>query len=217
MLNILLIFLLSFSLRAEVRPSFLLGFLEYPPHIYTDNGEIKGELLSKVLELEKKYSINLELIGIPEGRIKESINSKKIDGFLTLVRTPARQKYLDFTNIDILTTAPQLCSLKSFDYTNLNKFIKTANREMRILIPMSKLLSGMFKSFSNKTRFNYEGNFQKRAITMLKKERIDMVFFPDLTEGNTLFCHEVFPQKVILKLAISKNNRKLHSVFRSNL
>jgi hypothetical protein len=159
------------------------------------NGEIKGEIVSKISEIENLYSIKLKFIEILEGRIEESINSKKNDGFFTLVKSSEREKYLHFTNVEILTTSPQLCSIKKFNYSNLKNFIKTSNKEMRLLIPMSKLVNTMFKSFPNKTNFNYEGDYQKRAISMLNKGRVDTFSFQTLL-------------KIILYTVVTYSQRK---------
>jgi polar amino acid transport system substrate-binding protein len=93
-ISLTLFFLLVASADAR---EIHLGYIEFPPYEYNDNGEASGMLVEIVKKLFVKINVDLKLSYLSFNRAFEETKSGNIDGVFNLYKTPGRLAFFDYT------------------------------------------------------------------------------------------------------------------------
>lgn len=221
--QIIFFILLHIPAMAIAKDVLHLGYLEYPPLVYTTHESIpKGPIIT-FLEQNLIQDFDIIWSKIPVGRVRWSFENKVIDAYPFFIRTPEREAWAYYFNKPYMTFQSMICSRK--DHEKPVEMFESPSEDMidSILVyPLNAKYKFPFLNDSRISQINIEyTNYINRSLALLEKKRADYVFFPssaglELDKNNPdLACMDV-GEKQGLYFTLSKNNplkNKIEKIF----
>lgn len=96
------VFLLIFSRAFPEQNALLIATLEYPPFIYSENGEVKGPVVDTVKAVFDSLGVKIQIEIFPIARGLSMVATGEVDAYFSLKRTPQRDIDLLFTKTPLL-------------------------------------------------------------------------------------------------------------------
>lgn len=204
MLAVLFSLFISFSLNAkEPLPKLKVGYIHYPPFT-----KVQKDILTPtgflVEHIEKSLAGKYKVIWVrvPIVRVIESLEEGFIDIFPLLMKTPAREKVVDFSKAPLFVATPLICG--NFSKSKKDVLISYPNGSVVL-----KQIKDLIHSEKNLLRIEYNsGNYATRVLELLKLKRLDLVFFPE-----TRFLVKKL-KELKLKCKAFKNTPSIHVAFK---
>jgi len=168
-----------FSGYAVGKDLLRLGYLDYPPLVYTKQENVPKGPVIDILEQILSDKFDIKWSKIPVGRVRWGFENRIIDAYPFLIRTKERETWIHFFEKPYLTVQNVICSKQDIDKPAEN--LKSFSDDMAGTTLVYPLNAGFKYSFLNDPRIdriNIEyTDYHDRSLKLLSKKRADYVFF----------------------------------------
>jgi len=181
------------AFAAEVKVFKLVAF-DYPPFYYEKDNIVQGICVELANELFSRMDMEVEITMYPLTRALNNLETGKNDAIMVLIKTPAREKFLNYTS--------RLMSVKGFIWWTADR--KENQIEFQGLEDLKPFKIGVTRGYS------YGLEFDK----LLNDMRVE-VANSDLNNYYKLLNHriDIFPGNELVAKGLFKNNKELQGKF----
>ena len=222
----LTLFLISLLITvfSHAKDVLRLGYLEYPPAIYTDQNNVPRGSTVDFLEQVLLPHFEIKWSKFPIGRVRWAFENQLIDAYPFLYRTKEREEWVHFFKKPYVITQNAICSKKGIakpaeSLASLSDDLAGST----LVYPLNNVGSNypfLSDARVDQLKINYTKYFE-RSIDMLDKGRADYVYYPSrgplqrAGKLSNLSCKNI-GKRTGLYFAVSKGNKvalKLENIF----
>ncbi len=175
-------FCVLFSCRAEAGKEITIVSSNYPPHIYKENGEIKGFRVELLTELFKRIGYQYVPIIAPWSRALVMVREGDVDGICSIWYKPEREDFLYYPKLPYVLEVQaiyQHVGIKEIPFRTLNDFEGLRIGTIRgFAFPKEFLESPLFKLQTVAT--------DKQNFLKLARGRLDVVISESVVGDYTI-------------------------------
>ena len=191
-----------------------LGYVEYPPVVYSDENNLPRGPLIDYLDQNLGAEFELEWSKMPIGRARWAFDNDVIDAFPFLMWAEDRVPWIHYFEKPYMTIQNIVCSLKDIgapagELDSLSDLMAGST----LVSPLNVGYRYPFLGDSRISHINIPfSDYTDRSLELLQKGRADYVFYSSSAglelggKNKDLFCIDV-GERVGLYFAFSKNNR----------
>lgn len=166
-----------------------------------------AELINKVHELDPSIQIKVVHSNLPLMRIERELEDHRIDIFFCLLKSPAREKYMNFIPVELYKVQHVLVTKKNNpllikSYKDLKKY----SQNHSVLVQQHSVLATTLKKHN--VRFDDGTKDYKAMLKKLLNERGDVLYVQDLAIRKALN-----QEKLNNEVFISRNSLKVEPHF----
>lgn len=195
--------------------TYRFAYTDYPPFIAKKNDKVSGFLVDKIYRMFPNDVI--EWVALPLDRMSQSIRADIVDASVVYVKTPEREKALDFTEKSITVVRPYLCTTKKLEDFEKN-FLSYLNQSSTMVVPQGNAhVTHMIKKMGVKAKLlsiSLEGDYIDRSLRLIAKNRASFALMPALPlyhkvlKSRHIKCVPV-GKEIGIPFALKKGNKDL--------
>lgn len=211
---------LLLPILANAKDVIRLGYLEYPPSVYSESVNVPRGSVIDFIEQSLDSHFKIRWSKIPVGRVRWAFENQVIDAYPFLIRTKEREEWVHYFRKPYVTIQNVICSQKGIAKPAESLSSLADDLAGSILVfPLNNASSNYpFLSDTRVTQIKIEfTNYIVRSLSLLEKGRAEYVYFPSrgplerTGKIHQLSCKNI-GKRIGLYFAVGKNN-KLASKF----
>jgi ABC-type amino acid transport substrate-binding protein len=191
-----------------------LGYVEYPPLVYSEKENVPKGPLIDYIEKSLEAEFEIKWIDMPLGRARWAFENDVIDAFPFLMRLEEREAWIHYFERPYLTIQNIVCSRGDMKFTAENPgSLVDLMAGSTLVFPLNAGYKYPFLSDPRIEQINiHYTNYIDRSLGLLNKGRAKYVFYSSKAglelggKNKNLSCVDV-GERVGLHFAFSKNNR----------
>jgi len=211
---------------ANAKDVIRLGYLEYPPSVYSVSENVPRGSAIDFIEQSLGPHFEIRWSKIPVGRVRWAFDNQVIDAYPFLIRTQEREEWVHYFKKPYVTIQNIICSKKGIvkPAESLSSLADDLAGST-LVFPLNNASSNYpFLSDTRVSQLKIEfTNYIERSLSLLEKERAEYVYFPSrgpierAGKMHQLSCKNI-GKRIGLYFAVSKNNKlspELEKIFDS--
>jgi len=173
--------LLFFPILVNAKDVIRLGYLEYPPSVYSESENIPKGSVIDFIEQSLEPHFKIKWSKIPVGRVRWAFENQVIDAYPFLIYTKDREEWVHYFKKPYVTIQNVICSKKGIARPAESLSSLTDDFAGSTLVyPLNNASSNYpFLSDTRVTQLKIEfTNYIERSLSLLEKGRANYVYFP---------------------------------------
>jgi hypothetical protein len=206
---------LLFPILANAKDVIRLGYLEYPPSVYSESENVPKGPVIDFIEQHLDPHFEIKWSKIPIGRVRWAFENQVIDAYPFLIHTKEREEWVHYFKKPYVTIQNVICSKKGIAKPAESLSSLADDLAGSILVfPLNNASSNYpFLSDTRVSQLKIEfTNYIERSLSLLEKGRAEYVYFPSrgplerAGKIHLLSCKNI-GNRIGLYFAVSKNNK----------